>query len=92
MSSQGRYFTRKLSNGKCMYEPGLRSTTAYDSDSPDSFAGQNVLIVGLGSTAADTACELVGHANKIYLSHRRGNHVVRCTLTLEKAPLLMHVT
>lgn len=44
--------------------------------SPDNFTGQNVIVVGLGSTAADTACELVGRAKRIYLSHRRGNHVV----------------
>jgi cation diffusion facilitator CzcD-associated flavoprotein CzcO len=35
-----------------------------------------VLVVGLGSTAADIACDLVGYANRIYLSHRRGNHIV----------------
>ena len=43
---------------------------------PDAYCGQAVLVVGLGSTAADIACDLVGHASKIYLSHRRGNHVV----------------
>ena len=44
--------------------------------SPQEFAGKNVLVVGLASTAADTSSELVGHAAKIYISHRRGNNIV----------------
>ncbi len=36
-----------------------------------------MLIVGIGSTAADTAVSLLGHASKIYISHRNGAHIVR---------------
>jgi len=39
------------------------------------FQGKRVLILGFGISAAETAVELVGHANTIYLSHRRGNTI-----------------
>ncbi|MCJ1321957.1 hypothetical protein MMC15_007302 [Xylographa vitiligo] len=42
---------------------------------PEAFTGQNVVVVGLGNSAADTATALVGHASKIYLSHRRGMNI-----------------
>lgn len=35
-----------------------------------------MLVVGLGNTGGDTATTLVGFADKIYLSHRRGGRVV----------------
>ncbi|MCJ1355306.1 MAG: hypothetical protein MMC33_005297 [Icmadophila ericetorum] len=38
---------------------------------PAVYKGKRVLVVGLGNTAADTAAGLVGHAEKIYISHRR---------------------
>ncbi|KAL3427107.1 hypothetical protein PVAG01_00616 [Phlyctema vagabunda] len=43
---------------------------------PSQFTGKRVLIVGLANTAADTATSLVGHAEKIYLSHRHGAYVL----------------
>ncbi|KAF8850813.1 FAD/NAD(P)-binding domain-containing protein [Acephala macrosclerotiorum] len=39
---------------------------------PDEFEGQRVLVVGIGNSAADTSTQLIGHASKIYLSHRGG--------------------
>ncbi|MCJ1416901.1 hypothetical protein MMC32_003240 [Xylographa parallela] len=42
---------------------------------PEAFAGQRVVVVGLGNSAADTATGLVGHASKIYLSHRKGMNI-----------------
>ncbi|MCJ1289807.1 hypothetical protein MMC34_001340 [Xylographa carneopallida] len=42
---------------------------------PEDFAGQNVVVVGLGNSAADTATGLVGHAANVYLSHRRGMNI-----------------
>ncbi|KAL4875868.1 flavin monooxygenase-like protein [Aspergillus karnatakaensis] len=39
---------------------------------PDDFVGKNVMVVGLNNSAGDTATSLVGVADKIYLSHRRG--------------------
>jgi dimethylaniline monooxygenase (N-oxide forming) len=39
---------------------------------PETFAGQQVLVVGLGSSAADIAADLIGHAARVTLSARRG--------------------
>jgi dimethylaniline monooxygenase (N-oxide forming) len=36
-----------------------------------------VVVVGLSNTGADTATELVGHAKKIYVSHRAGHKLVK---------------
>jgi hypothetical protein len=36
-----------------------------------------VLVVELSNTGADTAAELVGHAKKIYVSHRAGHKLVK---------------
>ncbi|PGH27598.1 hypothetical protein AJ80_00611 [Polytolypa hystricis UAMH7299] len=43
---------------------------------PTAFKKKKVLIIGLGNTAADTATTLVGHADKIYISHRHGAFVI----------------
>lgn len=40
------------------------------------FQGKKVLVVGMANTGVDTASELVGHADKIYISHRKGSFVV----------------
>ncbi|KAH6888404.1 flavin monooxygenase-like protein [Thelonectria olida] len=39
---------------------------------PEPFAGQNVVIIGQGNTAADCAVDLTSHSSKVYWSHRRG--------------------
>ncbi|CZR67488.1 related to flavin depend monooxygenase that catalyses the oxidation of rubrofusarin to 9-hydroxyrubrofusarin [Phialocephala subalpina] len=39
---------------------------------PDEFKAQRVLVVGIGNSGADTSTQLIGHASKIYLSHRGG--------------------
>ncbi|KAF6828212.1 hypothetical protein CMUS01_08666 [Colletotrichum musicola] len=44
--------------------------------SPKAFHGQNVLVVGIGNTGADTAVSLIGKANKIYSSHRHGTVII----------------
>ena len=38
-----------------------------------------LLVVGMGSSAAYTSTELIGHATKVYLSHRAAVKVVRRT-------------
>jgi dimethylaniline monooxygenase (N-oxide forming) len=43
----------------------------------EEFKGMKVLLVGLSNTGADTAAELVGHAKKIYVSHRTGHKLVK---------------
>ncbi|KAL6233056.1 hypothetical protein BDW75DRAFT_242379 [Aspergillus navahoensis] len=39
---------------------------------PSDFAGKQVLVVGLNNSAGDTATSMLGLADKIYLSHRKG--------------------
>ncbi|KAK9234245.1 flavin monooxygenase-like protein [Lipomyces kononenkoae] len=42
---------------------------------PTDFAKMKVLVVGLGNSAVDTCTQLVGHAEKIYVSHRHGINI-----------------
>ncbi|KAK9433078.1 flavin monooxygenase-like protein [Lipomyces doorenjongii] len=42
---------------------------------PTEFAGMKVLVVGLGNSAVDTSTALVGHAEKVYVSHRHGINI-----------------
>lgn len=45
-----------------------------------SFKGKNVVVLGIGNTAADTTTALVQHgAGKIYFSHRRGAKIISPT-------------
>ena len=37
-----------------------------------NFEDKNVVVLGMGNTAADVAVALVSHAKQVYLSHRRG--------------------
>jgi dimethylaniline monooxygenase (N-oxide forming) len=46
---------------------------------PEPYEGKRVVIVGLGNTGSDTACDLVGHASKIWISHRAGHAIVSAT-------------
>jgi hypothetical protein len=66
---------RTSSGGHRLKHLLIQSILIHD-DSPEMFSGQAVVVAGLGCTGADIACDLVGHASKIYLSHRRGNYVV----------------
>lgn len=43
---------------------------------PDRFIGKHVVVVGLGNTGADIACELSWHAASVTLSTRSGAHVL----------------
>ncbi|KAH7086264.1 dimethylaniline monooxygenase 2 [Paraphoma chrysanthemicola] len=43
---------------------------------PSDFAGKRVMVVGFGNSAADTATQLVGIADTIYLAHRNGARVL----------------
>ncbi|OAA66506.1 Flavin monooxygenase-like protein [Niveomyces insectorum RCEF 264] len=43
---------------------------------PEDFTGKTVVVVGIGNTAADTAVALIGHAKKIYISHRHGAYIL----------------
>ena len=49
---------------------------AQDYRTPDRFIGKNVVVVGLGNTGADIACELSWHAASVTLAARSGAHVL----------------
>ncbi|KAH8814686.1 flavin monooxygenase-like protein [Flagelloscypha sp. PMI_526] len=40
------------------------------------FRGKKVVVIGFGPTATDTACDLVGCASQVYISHRHGFLIV----------------
>jgi len=43
---------------------------------PDRFIGKHVVVVGLGNTGADIACELSWHAASVTISTRSGAHIL----------------
>lgn len=43
----------------------------------EDFKGQNVIVLGMGNTAGDITISLVQHANKVYISHRRGAKIFK---------------
>lgn len=49
---------------------------------PEPFQEKKVLVVGMGNTGPDIACDLVGHASNIHLSHRKGHAIV----SIESSP------
>lgn len=53
-----------------------RQLHAYDYDRPTEFAGQRVVVIGLGASAADIASEVSSLAATTYLSVRTGNYIV----------------
>lgn len=59
--------------------PGEFSGTCIHSRSyrePLPFANQNVLVVGIGNSGVDLACDVSHVANQVYLSSRRGAHII----------------
>lgn len=49
---------------------------SHDYRSPEAFAGQRVLVVGMGNSGCDIACDLARVAAQTFLSTRRGAHVI----------------
>ncbi|MCC9606923.1 NAD(P)-binding domain-containing protein [Blastopirellula sp. JC732] len=43
---------------------------------PDDYQGQRVVVVGIGNSGCDIACELSRAADRVFLSTRRGAHVI----------------
>ncbi|KAH7559856.1 dimethylaniline monooxygenase 2 [Bipolaris maydis] len=43
---------------------------------PSDFKGKRVMVVGFSNSAADTATQLAGIANKVYIAHRHGARVL----------------
>ena len=55
-------------NGKQMHSHYYRK--------PDEFKNKNVLVVGIGNSAVDIACELAHYAKKTILSTKEGAHII----------------
>jgi len=53
-----------------------RQMHSHDYRVPEEFADQRVVVVGMGNSAMDIAVELSYLAKQVYLSHRRGVHIV----------------
>lgn len=49
---------------------------SHDYRTPAEFAGQRVLVVGMGNSACDISCDLARVASRTLLSTRRGAHVI----------------
>lgn len=55
-------------NGRVMH--------SHDYRQPEDFAGQRVVVLGMGNSAMDIAVELSYTAERVFLAHRRGAHIV----------------
>lgn len=49
---------------------------SHDYKEPEAFANKRVVVLGMGNSAMDIAVELSGVAERVFLSARRGAHVV----------------
>lgn len=49
---------------------------SHDYRTPDDFQGRRVAVVGMGNSGCDIACELSRTADRVFLSTRRGAHVI----------------
>jgi cation diffusion facilitator CzcD-associated flavoprotein CzcO len=55
---------------------GGRMLHSHDYRTPEGFVGQRVLVVGMGNSGCDIACDLARVADRTLLSTRRGAHVL----------------
>lgn len=76
--------------------PGVfsgKTIHAHDYRTADEFAGKRVLVVGIGNSGVDIACELARRGGKTFISTRSGAHIMpkyilgKPTDTLSKPPL-----
>lgn len=54
--------------GTCLHSQQYRT--------PDIFDGKRVVVLGVGNSGSDIACEAAGVAETVYLASRRGAHVI----------------
>jgi dimethylaniline monooxygenase (N-oxide forming) len=52
---------------------------------PKEYENKRVMVVGFSNSAADTATQLVGVADKVYMAHRHGARIVCSTLRSDSA-------
>jgi dimethylaniline monooxygenase (N-oxide forming) len=74
VASGGRHGTRAY--GRYDGEFTGRELHSMDYDGPEEFAGQKVVVIGLGATSADIATEVSRVAAATHLSVRTGHYVV----------------
>jgi Flavin-binding monooxygenase-like len=55
-------------NGEMLHSRNYRN--------PDNFKGKNVLILGVGNSGVDIACDVASVAANVFLASRRGAHVI----------------
>ena len=69
--------TRNSSDQKSEFDDHISPTlhTLTERLSVEKYSGKNVVMVGMSSTASDVINNIVPHASKMYLSHRRGMYV-----------------
>jgi len=53
-----------------------REMHSHDYRVPEEFAGKRVVVLGMGNSAMDIAVELSYCADRVFLAHRRGAHIV----------------
>lgn len=55
---------------------GAKSVHSRAFKRPRDYEGKRVMVVGFGNSAADTATQLVGIADKVYIAHRHGARIL----------------
>jgi cation diffusion facilitator CzcD-associated flavoprotein CzcO len=79
-----RYFSVVVANGhhwnpKLPHFPGEfhgETLHSHNYRTPDAMRGKRVLVVGIGNSGCDIACEVSRVASKTFLSTRRGAHII----------------
>lgn len=59
---------------KGQFEGTVRHSVTYKN--PDEFKGKRVMVIGAGNSGADIACDAAKHADKAFISMRRGYHLI----------------
>lgn len=72
--ANGHHWCPKLASFPGQFDG--QSLHAHDYKTPDLFVGKRVLVIGLGNSGCDIACEAARIADEVFLSTRRGAHII----------------
>lgn len=72
--SNGHHWNPKLPDFPGRFDGRARHSHSYET--PDGLEGKNVLVVGIGNSGVDIACEACHVAARTFLSTRRGAHIL----------------
>ncbi len=72
--SNGHHWDPKLASFPGSFTGRARHSHSYET--PESLADRNVLVVGIGNSGVDIACEASRIARKVFLSTRRSAHIL----------------